>query len=74
MNIPRLRLLSGIAFLFAALWEVPAEAYVDPGTASYTFQIVIGALLGALYLVRTYWNRLVITLRSLVRRDVAPHQ
>lgn len=47
----------------------PAEAYVDPGSASYLFQILTAALLGGIFLIRTYWNRLVHGIRALVSRD-----
>ena len=61
--------LMSIVLLLLLVSERPAEAYIDPGSASYLFQLVAGALLGGLFLLRTYWNRVVTTLRSLVSRD-----
>jgi len=61
-------------FVFTFVAVAPADAYVDPGTASYVFQLLAGVALGAMFLVRTFWNRLVTGLRSLVSRDAAPHQ
>ncbi len=61
--------LMSIVLLLLLLFERPAEAYIDPGSASYLFQLVAGALLGGLFLLRTYWSRVVTTLRSLVSRD-----
>ena len=61
--------LLGIVLLLLVIGERPAQAYIDPGTASYVFQVVAGAVLGAVFLVRTYWHRLVTTVRSLVSRD-----
>ena len=29
------------------LWEQPAHAYLDPGSASYLFQIILGTALAA---------------------------
>ena len=60
-----------IVMLLLVLSERPALAYIDPGTASYAFQIIAGALLGGVYLLRTYWTRIVTTVRGLVSRDVA---
>jgi hypothetical protein len=57
--------------LLLAFAERPAEAYVDPGSASYVFQLLAGALLGGIFIVRTYWGRLVTAIRSVVTRDAA---
>ena len=57
--------------LLAIVAERPAEAYVDPGSASYVFQLVMGALLGGIFLLRTYWARLVMAIRSVVSRGAA---
>jgi hypothetical protein len=65
-----LPLLSSVVLLLA-ISERPAEAYIDPGTASYVFQVIAGAVLGGVFLLRTYWNRVAATLRALVTRDVA---
>jgi hypothetical protein len=61
--------LLGTVLLLLVIGERPAEAYIDPGTASYAFQVIAGAVLGGVFLVRTYWQRLVSTVRSLVSRD-----
>lgn len=63
--------LMGIVFLLLVISERPAEAYIDPGTASYVFQVIAGAVLGGVFLLRTYWTRVVTTMRSLVSRDAA---
>ena len=57
--------------LLLAIAERPAEAYVDPGSASYILQLAMAALLGGLFVVRTYWSRLVTAIRSVVSRDAA---
>lgn len=31
--------------------------YLDPGSGSYLLQLLIGGLLGALFLLRAYWGR-----------------
>ncbi len=41
-----------------------AFAYVDPGTGSYIFQLLLAGLLGALYLLRQYWSRVKSFVRS----------
>ena len=74
-----MRLLSVIQLLVVALCvfalgELPAEAYVDPGSASYLFQLLVGGALGGLFLMRTYWTRLVTTVRSRFSRDLSGTQ
>lgn len=70
VRAPFLPLMS-IVLLLLVISERPAEAYIDPGTASYVFQVIAGAILGGVFLLRTYWNRVVTTVRSLVSRDAA---
>jgi cytochrome b561 len=58
-----------LAFVvFSIVTVPPAHAYVDPGTGSYVFQILIGALLGAAVAVKLWWRRL----WALVTRKPAP--
>jgi hypothetical protein len=63
-----------ITLMLLMLTERPAEAYIDPGTASYVFQIIAGAVLGGVFLLRTYWSRVVTTVRGLISRDAAGGQ
>jgi len=64
--------LMSIVLLLLVISERPAEAYIDPGTASYVFQVIAGAILGGVFLLRTYWTRVLTTVRALVSRDAAP--
>ena len=49
-----------IALLFFCLFLYPrsAFAYLDPGTGSYIFQIVIAGLLGAAFAVKVFWIKI----------------
>jgi hypothetical protein len=51
---------SALVFLlfFAILSPLPAHAYLDPGTGSLVFQIVIGFILGGLFTFRTYFSKI----------------
>jgi len=53
------------ALLVPSLMPLPAYAYLDPGTGSVILQVVIAAVLGALFTLKLYWNRLRGWLRSL---------
>jgi len=35
-----------------------SEAYLDPGTGSFVFQMIIAAVLGGLFTIKTYWRRI----------------
>jgi hypothetical protein len=70
LNLRRVWLILTVLLLLAVA-ERPAEAYVDPGSASYIFQLAMGALLGGIFVVRTYWSRLVTAVRSVVSRGAA---
>lgn len=45
--------------LCLALVPVPASAYVDPGAGSYMVQMAVAGALGALYLLKVFWRRIV---------------
>ncbi len=51
-------LWAAVLFSYFFLVAIPsAHAYVDPGTGSYVFQVVIGAVLGAAVAVKLFWRR-----------------
>jgi hypothetical protein len=60
--------------LLCLVMERPAEAYIDPGSASYVFQVIAGILLGGVFLLRTCWDRVVTTVRGFISRDAARNQ
>ena len=35
-----------------------AYCYLDPGSGSYVLQLVIGSLLGLLFAIKLFWNRI----------------
>ncbi|HLB62618.1 MAG TPA: hypothetical protein VJN50_07805 [Actinomycetota bacterium] len=46
-----------LGFSFTAL--PTANAYIDPGSGSFIFQVLIGAALGAALAVKAFWRRIV---------------
>ena len=46
------------ALLLPALWPADAHAYLDPGSGSFVFQILISALLAAGVVLKTSWGRI----------------
>ena len=47
------------------LFPVDAYAYIDLGTGSYMLQLMIGSLLGAAYVLKVYWRKVLGFFRNL---------
>jgi hypothetical protein len=49
-----------VAALLIALFLVPAQAhaYLDPGTGSAVIQMVVAGVMGALFVIKMYWRKL----------------
>lgn len=47
-----------LALLAWSLLPQDAHAYLDPGTGSYIFQVIVAALLGALFMLKVFWARI----------------
>ncbi len=47
-----------LLFMSLVFFHENAHAYIDPGTGSYFFQLLIGALLAAGFAIKIYWSRL----------------
>ena len=69
MRRPLLILLLLIVWLSPA-FASPAYAYLDPGTGSYVFQMIIAGVVGLLFLVKIYWRRIA----SLLTRLFPPNE
>lgn len=56
----------GVLALGFSLLVIPvANAYIDPGSGSFIFQMAVGAILGVGIAVRAFWGRL----SQLFKRD-----
>ncbi len=59
-------------FLYFSLITVPnANAYIDPASGSFLFQVTIGALLGAGLAIKMFWRRISGFLTGRTRRERA---
>ncbi|MBT4907110.1 MAG: hypothetical protein HOM58_18940 [Rhodospirillaceae bacterium] len=47
-----------MALTVTAVCIPPAQAYLDPGTGSMILQGIIGAIAGALVVLRIYWTKI----------------
>lgn len=44
--------------LLLSLFPTVAYAYLDPGTGSYVFQVLVGALLGGAFAIKMFWRNI----------------
>jgi hypothetical protein len=49
-----------VSFVAVATFVFPriSAAYLDPGTGSFIFQIIIAGVVGGLYTIKTYWRNI----------------
>jgi len=55
--MPTVRLCA-IAVLLTFVSTGNAHAYIDPGAGSLLLQVLIGSVVGGLFVVKAYWHRL----------------
>lgn len=58
-----------VLFLFIFVFPKNSYAYLDPGTGSYIFQIVIAGFIGGLFVFKIYWNKIKTSLRNLFSKE-----
>jgi hypothetical protein len=61
------------ALILLAVTPGDAAAYLDPGSGSFVFQIVISALLGTAVVLKTSWRRIIDYIFPSRRRDDSSH-
>jgi hypothetical protein len=58
MTLARMLAISILVTLLALVLAPPAYAYLDPGTGSYIFQLLIAAVVGLAFLIKVFWSRI----------------
>ncbi|HEC91954.1 MAG TPA: hypothetical protein ENI51_03010 [Candidatus Atribacteria bacterium] len=59
--VPRL----GLFILLFLILPQNSFAYLDPGTGSYFFQIIIAFILGGIFGIKMFWRRITRFVKSL---------
>jgi len=54
--------------LFFVLVSQDATAYLDPGTGSLIFQVLIASLLGLVIYLKAWWSRILSYIRGLISK------
>jgi len=57
-TIRQAAVLAAVLGLCHLLAPSPAQAYLDPGTGSYLFQILIAGLVGGLFALKLFWRQI----------------
>jgi len=60
-------LFISVFILFASAQN--AYAYLDPGTGSYIFQIIIAVALGGLFAIKLLWNKIITFLKKIFGKN-----
>jgi len=51
-------LIFTITVIMQMLLPQAAFAYLDPGTGSYIFQVLVATLIGGLFTIKMYWQKI----------------
>lgn len=62
-----------LAVSFLVFTQGEAHAYLDPGTGSMLFQVLVGALLASLFAVKMFWYRIKVFVTATVLRRKSEH-
>ena len=57
MHLSQLDHTKEVVMIFSIVVLAP-DRYLDPGSGSYIFQLIIAVLVGALFLIKVYWRRI----------------
>ena len=69
MLLKRLLTVGFLVMLLYLVFPSSAYAYLDPGTGSYIFQLLIAGIVGLLFLVKVYWQRIKLFFTGLFSKD-----
>ena len=47
-----------ILLVLTVFFPIAAFGYIDPGTGSYIFQLLIAGLLGAAFTIKSFWHQI----------------
>ena len=54
--------------MMALAFPAQAQDYLDPGTGSYITQLLIGSLIGGLYLFKAYFTKIIEFIKKLTQK------
>ncbi|MBU2540885.1 MAG: hypothetical protein KJ593_03185 [Candidatus Omnitrophica bacterium] len=54
-----------LVFLFSGIFGQKAYAYLDPGTGSSIFQLIIAVVMGGLFVIKLFWTKIALFFKNL---------
>ena len=45
------------------------QLYIDPGSGSFIFQLIIATLVGAIFVIKMYWKKIRSYINKILHRD-----
>lgn len=67
-GVSRFAALVSLLLWSTTLAPTEAHAYLDPGTGSYLFQLLVAFFLGALFTLKLYWAKVKGLFKSLLAK------
>jgi hypothetical protein len=61
-----------ITIVAVAVFHSPLKdrpLYIDPGSGSFIIQLILATLLGAIFILKTYWKRIKNAISKIFHRD-----
>ncbi len=58
-----------LAIVLCLVFPSSAYAYLDPGTGSYIFQLVLAGIVGLGFVIKVYWKRIRAFFSSIFSKD-----
>jgi hypothetical protein len=69
MSLKRLLTICFFLMFFHFVFPSFAYAYLDPGSGSYIFQLILAGIVGLMFLIKVYWNKIKALVVGLFSRD-----
>jgi len=63
-----------VGLVLYVVFPSKVRAYLDPGTGSYVWQMLLAALVGGLFALKMYWQRIKAALANLFSKDEEDEQ
>ena len=62
--------ISGLfAVFFVVFFSQNAYAYLDPGSGSFILQVAIAAIVGGVFVIKLYFNKIKVFFKKLLSKD-----
>ncbi len=58
MTLRRVLAIWTLVTLLHMVFALPAHAYLDPGTGSYIFQLLLAGVVGLAFVIKVFWSRI----------------